>query len=224
MSDVTVISVKKRENVGKGAARAARRAGSIPCVVYGLGEDPVSIAVEELALNRLITQPGFFSQLFSLDVEGQKMNVLARDLQVHPVTDRPMHVDFLRVSADAVIAVEVPAVFINEEICPGLKEGGILNVVRYEIEVSCRPDAIPEQIEVDLSSFQLGDSIHISSVTLPDGVEPTITDRDFTIATIAAPTVVLDEDPAEDGEAGEAADGETTDAEGEGDGDSEDKE
>ncbi|MEK9827782.1 MAG: 50S ribosomal protein L25/general stress protein Ctc [Rhodospirillales bacterium] len=192
MSDITTISVSRRENVGKGAARAARRAGIIPAVVYGTDAEPISVGIQELELNRLIKQTGFFSQLFQLDVEGDKMNVLARDLQVHPVTDRAMHVDFLRVAANATITVSVPAAFINEDECPGLREGGILNVVRYDIEVSCRPDAIPEQIEVDLTGFQVGDSIHISSVSLPEGVEVTITDRDFTIATIAAPTKVVE--------------------------------
>lgn len=221
MSDTQVISVARRETVGKGAARAARRGGAIPGVVYGLGETPVAIAIEELELNRLINQGGFFSQLFSLDVGGDKMNVLARDLQVHPVTDRPMHVDFLRVAADAKIAVEVPAVFINEETCQGLRDGGILNVVRYAIEVSCRPDSIPEQIEVDLTGFEIGDSIHISSVKLPDGVEPTITDRDFTVATIAAPAKTLEEEDAEAAEA--AADGEAADGEAASDGDADAK-
>jgi large subunit ribosomal protein L25 len=192
MSDITTISVSRRENVGKGAARAARRAGIIPAVVYGTEAEPISVGIQELELNRLIKQTGFFSQLFQLDVEGDKMNVLARDLQVHPVTDRAMHVDFLRVAANATITVSVPAAFINEDECPGLREGGILNVVRYDIEVSCRPDAIPEQIEVDLTGFQVGDSIHISAVSLPNGVEVTITDRDFTIATIAAPTKVVE--------------------------------
>ena len=192
MSDITTISVSRRENVGKGAARAARRAGIIPAVVYGTEAEPISVGIQELELNRLIKQTGFFSQLFQLDVEGDKMNVLARDLQLHPVTDRAMHVDFLRVAANASITVSVPAAFINEDECPGLREGGILNVVRYDIEVSCRPDAIPEQIEVDLTGFQVGDSIHISSVSLPEGVEVTITDRDFTIATIAAPTKVVE--------------------------------
>jgi large subunit ribosomal protein L25 len=192
MSDITTISVSRRENVGKGAARAARRAGIIPAVVYGTEAEPISVGIQELELNRLIKQTGFFSQLFQLDVEGDKMNVLARDLQVHPVTDRAMHVDFLRVAANATITVSVPAAFVNEDECPGLREGGILNVVRYDIEVSCRPDAIPEQIEVDLTGFQVGDSIHISAVSLPNGVEVTITDRDFTIATIAAPTKVVE--------------------------------
>ena len=221
MSDTQVITVARRENVGKGAARAARRGGSIPGVVYGLGETPVAIAIEELELNRLLNQGAFFSQLFSLDVAGDKMNVLARDLQVHPVTDRPMHVDFLRVAADAMIAVEVPAVFINEEACQGLRDGGILNVVRYAIEVSCRPDSIPEQIEVDLAGFEIGDSIHISSVKLPDGVEPTITDRDFTVATIAAPAKTLEEEDAEAAEA--AADDEAAEGEDAADGETEAK-
>ena len=192
MSDITTISVSRRENVGKGAARAARRAGIIPAVVYGTEAEPISVGIQELELNRLIKQTGFFSQLFQLNVEGDKMNVLARDLQVHPVTDRAMHVDFLRVAANATITVSVPAAFVNEDECPGLREGGILNVVRYDIEVSCRPDVIPEQIEVDLTGFQVGDSIHISAVSLPNGVEVTITDRDFTIATIAAPTKVVE--------------------------------
>ena len=209
MSDITTISVSRRENVGKGAARAARRAGIIPAVVYGTEAEPISVGIQELELNRLIKQSGFFSQLFQLDVEGDKMNVLARDLQVHPVTDRAMHVDFLRVAANATITVSVPAAFINEDECPGLREGGILNVVRYDIEVSCRPDAIPEQIEVDLTGFQVGDSIHISSVSLPEGVEVTITDRDFTIATIAAPTKVVE--TAEE-TAGSGSEEETEDA------------
>lgn len=198
MSDIQTISVTHRPLVGKGAARAARRAGSIPAVVYGLDKDPVSIAIEELALNRLMTQASFYSQLFILDIAGEKMNVLARDVQVHPVTDRAMHVDFLRVDADVAISVEVPAVFLNEEDCQGLREGGILNIVRHTIEVSCRPDAIPEQIEVDLTGFQVGDSVHISAVKLPDGVTPTITDRDFTIATIAAPSVSTATDDEEE--------------------------
>lgn len=207
MSDIQTITVARRDALGKGAARAARRAGAVPGVVYGLNETPVAIAIEEIVLNRLLGQGAFFSQLFSLDVAGDKMNVLARDLQVHPVTDRPMHIDFLRVSADAEITVEVPVVFINEEASQGLRDGGVLNVVRYEVEVSCRPDAIPEQLEVDLTGYEMGDSIHISSVALPDGVSPTITDRDFTVATIAAPAKSLEQED-EEAAAAEAADGE----------------
>ena len=206
MSEAITINATRRSEVGKGAARAARRAGQIPGIVYGAGADPVAIALEELALNRLLGQPGFFSHLFQLDVAGEKMNVLARDLQVHPVTDRAMHVDFLRVSTDTVIAIEVPAVFLNEDDCPGLREGGILNIVRHAIELYCRPDAIPEQIEVDLTGYEVGDSIHISAIKLPAGVEPTITDRDFTVATIAAPAKMADAAEAEDdGESAKAA-------------------
>lgn len=215
MSEIETIAVSRRENLGKGASRAARRAGSVPGVVYGLNETPVAIAIEELALNRLLTHANFFSHMFSLEVAGQKMNVLARDLQVHPVTDRPMHIDFLRVSADTAIDVEVPAVFINEEDCPGLNEGGILNIVRYTVEVSCRPDAIPDQIEIDLTGYEMGDSIHISSVKLPEGVEPTITDRDFTVATIAAPAKTVEEEDAEAAAAEAEAAGEGEDEDGE---------
>lgn len=213
MSDTEVIPSTLRESVGTGAARAARREGKVPAVVYGLDKEPTAIAIDELILNRLINSGSFYSQLYKLEIGGQKVNVLARDLQVHPVTDRAMHVDFLRVAANVAIAVEIPVTFLNEETCPGLLDGGILNVVRYSIEVSCRPDAIPEQIEVDLATAQLGDSIHISSVTLPDGVEPTIDDRDFTIATIAAPSVAAETDDADDET--EAADGEETEGEAE---------
>ena len=201
MNDTDTLSVQRRDVVGKGSARAARRAGMIPGVVYGLGKDPISIAVDELALNRMINSGALYSQLYKLDVGGETLSVLARDLQVHPVTDRAMHIDFLRVDANAEIAVEIPVVFLNEDNCPGLTEGGILNVVRYSIEVSCRPDAIPEQIEVDLANAQVGDSLHISEVALPDGVTPTITDRDFTIATIAQPRVEA-EPAADDAEGG----------------------
>ncbi len=193
MSEIETINVQRRDAVGKGAARAARRAGMIPGIVYGLDQAPVAIALGERELNRLrMRGAAFFSHLYRLAFDGQAMSVLARDVQVHPVTDRPMHVDFLRVDVNEAITVEVPVVFINEEACPGLREGGILNVVRHEVEVECRPDAIPEQIEIDLAQAQIGDSLHISSVKLPDGVKPTITDRDFTIATIAAPSVMPD--------------------------------
>lgn len=209
MSDIEIIEAARRENLGKGNARADRRAGNVPGVVYGEKKDPIAISINFRTMNRLINQPGFFATLFSLDVAGDKMNVLARDLQLHPVSDVPMHVDFLRVAADAKIAVEVQVNFINEDKSQGLLDGGILNVVRYAIEVFCRPDAIPEQIDVDMTGFEVGDSVHISSVTLPDGVEPTITDRDFTIATIAA--VVTEAAAAESEETegeGEGEDGE----------------
>lgn len=217
MSDIQTITAEGRTDLGKGAARAARRAGMVPAIVYGQDADPVAIAVDIRQVNRLINHAGFFSTLFSLEVGGDKLAVLARDLQLHPVTDVPMHMDFLRVDADTAIAIEVQVTFINEEQCQGLIDGGILNVVRYTVEVMCRPDAIPEEITVDLSGFELGESVHISNVNLPDGVEPTITDRDFTIATIVAPAKMEAETTEGEGEGGaegeEGAEGEDSDAE-----------
>ncbi|XDZ66162.1 50S ribosomal protein L25/general stress protein Ctc [Alphaproteobacteria bacterium LSUCC0684] len=189
MSDTMTLSASKRDRAGKGSARAARRAGLIPAVIYGDRKDPLSINLDANAFGKLISTPGIFSQILNLDVDGEKNNVLARDIQFHPVTDVPMHVDFLRIAKGATIAVSVPVVFLNEEKSPGLKSGGVLNVVRYEVEINCPAMSIPENLEVDLEGTVVGDSIHISAVSLPEGVEPTITDRDFTIATIAAPTV-----------------------------------
>jgi large subunit ribosomal protein L25 len=198
MSDVTTLNAEKRDRAGKGSARAARRAGLIPAVIYGDRKDPLSITLDANAFNKLISTPGIFSQLLNITVDGEKSNVLARDIQFHPVTDVPLHVDFLRISKGATIAVSVPVVFLNEEKSPGLKAGGVLNVVRYEVEVNCPATSIPENLVVDLEGTVVGDSIHISAVSLPEGVEPTITDRDFTIATIAAPTVAPVETETED--------------------------
>ena len=201
MSDTMTLSASKRDRAGKGSARAARRAGLIPAVIYGDRKDPLSINLDANAFKKLISTPGIFSQLLNITVDGEKNNVLARDIQFHPVTDVPLHVDFLRISKGATITVSVPVVFLNEEKSPGLKAGGVLNVVRYEVEVSCPATNIPENVEVDLEGTVIGDSIHISAVTLPQGVEPTITDRDFTIATIAAPTVASAETQVDEGDA-----------------------
>jgi large subunit ribosomal protein L25 len=142
--------------------------------------------------------------VYTLDI-GKGERVLPRDVQYHPVTDRALHIDFLRVTTDTKLAVEVAVKFINEEECPGLKRGGVLNIVRRTVEFFCRVDDIPNEIEIDLSGLEIGDGVHISMVKLPDGVEPTITERDFTIATIAAPTVVVEDDTTEgaEGQAGE---------------------
>ncbi len=201
MAEATM-AVTARDRAGKGAARAERRAGRIPAVIYGGKADPVMISVEPRDLQREMNAGNLFSTVYSLDVGGKNERVLPRDVQVHPVTDRAQHIDFLRVTADTKLAVEVPCNFINEEDCPGLRRGGVLNVVRYTIEFICRVDDIPNEIEIDLSGLEIGEGVHISMVKLPDGVEPTITDRDFTIATIAAPTVVVEETAAE-GEEGE---------------------
>ena len=207
MAEATM-AVTARDRAGKGAARAERRAGRIPAVIYGGKADPVKISVEPRDLQREMTAGNLFSTVYTLDVGGRNERVLPRDVQFHPVTDRAQHIDFLRVTADTKLAVEVPCNFINEEECPGLRRGGVLNVVRYAIEFICRVDDIPNEIDIDLAGLEIGEGVHISMVMLPDGVEPTITDRDFTIATIAAPTVVAEETAAEsdEGEEGEEGD------------------
>jgi large subunit ribosomal protein L25 len=223
MSDQATISAELRGTSGTGAARATRRSGYIPGIVYGADIESLSIAVERDALGREAHQASFFAQLYKLKVGDKTLDVLARDLQLHPVTDAIMHVDFLAVKANAMIAVNVPVIFLNEEECKGLIRGGVINIVRHEVELMCPANSIPEQIELDLAGLDIGDSIHISSVALPDGVTPTIDDRDFTIATIAAPTVqeevveATDEEGME-GEAGEGA-GEAGEGDGEGGGD-----
>ena len=205
MSDVSTLSARARDRVGKGSARAARREGLVPAVIYGDKQDPLSIVVTRRELDKLIHTGSFFSQLLDIEVDKQKHRVLPRDLQQHPVSDFAWHVDFLRVSASSELDVEIPVEFTNDEASPGLTRGGVLNVVRYTIEVTCRADSIPEKLVVDLTGLDIGDSVHISAVSLPDGVTPTIDDRDFTIATIAAPTVVSDEQAEAEAEAAEEA-------------------
>ena len=205
MAEATM-AVTARDRAGKGAARAERRAGRIPAVIYGGKANPVMISVEPRDLQREMTAGNLFSTVYTLDVGGKNERVLPRDIQYHPVTDRAQHIDFLRVTSNTKLAVEVPCNFINEDGSPGLRRGGVLNVVRYAIEFICRVDEIPNEIDIDLSGLEIGEGVHISMVTLPDGVEPTITDRDFTIATIAAPTVVAEETAGEDVEEGEEGD------------------
>jgi large subunit ribosomal protein L25 len=207
MADVTTLAGSPRDLAGKGPARAARRAGAIPGVIYGNKIDPVTLTVERKALEKLLQIPGFFTRLLDVDIDGEEHRVLPRDVQFHPVSDAPMHVDFLRFSADRRITVSVPAHFTDEEESPGLKRGGVLNIVRHELEVQCTADNIPEVFEISLEGFDIGDSIHASVVKLPEGVEFVISDRDFTIATVAAPTVVAEEAAAEGEEGLEGEEG-----------------
>ena len=219
MSDTIALPAEPRERVGKGAARAVRRAGRVPAVIYGDRKDPLTISLDPRDVDRELHRPGFFATLYDVEVGGKKHRVLPRDVQLDPVSDRTVHVDFLRVAQDTEVTVNVPVNFVNEEESPGLKRGGVLNIVRHEIEFTCRADAIPQQIELDLTGLEIGDSVHISMVKLPDGVTPTITDRDFTIATVAAPSAVkaeaAEEQAAAEGEEGEAPAGEEAAAEGE---------
>jgi large subunit ribosomal protein L25 len=210
MTDITVLTANAREKVGKGSAREARRQGNIPAVIYGDKKSPIPIVVEQKILVRYLSTGGFFNTLFDIDINGELNRVLPRDVQLHPVTDVPEHVDFLRVSATTKISVEVPVEFIGDDVSPGIKSGGVLNVVRYTVEVSCTPDLIPSSLLLDLSSAEIGDSLHISAVNLPEGVTPTISDRDFTIATIVAPTVVRDEATSDDESDGEDSETEAT--------------
>ena len=207
MSDVASLDAEAREQAGKGAARALRRSGRVPAVIYGDKKDPTPISIDGHTLQIELSQAGFYLRLYDIKVNGKNERVLPRDVQRHPVTSAPLHVDFLRISAGATIAVNVGVVFENEELSPGLKRGGVLNVVRYEIELVCPAAAIPEQIVIDLTGLDIGDGIHISNVKLPPDVEPVIADRDFTIATIASPTVEEEEVEEEEGEEIEGEEG-----------------
>ena len=219
MEDVAELQADRREAGSKGAVREMRRVGRVPGVVYGGCEETLAISIEEAILAQERGKGGFFSRLYSLVVDGKTCRVLAREVQVHPVTEELIHVDFLRLGTDSRVNVDVPMVFRNEEECPGLKRGGVLNIVRCTIELVCRADAIPTLIEADIGELDIGDSVKISAVSLPEGVQLVIADRDFTIATVAAPTVMVEEEETEEevaevGEDGELLDGETPPTEG----------
>ncbi|MBN8500889.1 MAG: 50S ribosomal protein L25/general stress protein Ctc [Sphingomonadales bacterium] len=194
MSDTLTLPAETRERAGKGASRALRREGRVPAVVYGGNEDPVAIHIEEKLLIKQLGTGHFFNSIVEVEVGGKKVRTLPKDVAFHPVTDRPLHADFLRLSKDSTVHVEVPVVFANEEASPGLKRGGVLNIVRHELELVCPSDKIPDEIAIDVTGFDVGDSIHISHVKLPQGVSSAITDRDFTIATIVAPSGLRSEE------------------------------
>jgi large subunit ribosomal protein L25 len=193
MPEIMSLSAELRERAGKGAARATRRAGRVPAIIYGDHKDPVLISLAPRELSRAMAKPGFLATLIELQVDGATHRSLPREVQYHPVTDAPLHVDFMRVGAGALVAVTVPVVFINHERSPGLRRGGILNIVRHGIEVVCAVEKIPDRIVVDLDGLDIGDSLHIHSVAMPEGVRPVIHERDFTIATISASSAVREE-------------------------------
>lgn len=188
MTKIIALAATARDRAGKGTARATRREGRIPAVIYGNKEAPLMISLDSTKFTRELHRPGFFTHLFDIELDGTKHRVLARDVQLDPVYDRPLHADFLRVSDTTEISIKVPVEFANADTCPGLKRGGVLNVVRHDIEVYARANNIPEKIVVDLAGADVGASIHISAVKLPEGVRPTIDDRDFTVVTIATPS------------------------------------
>jgi large subunit ribosomal protein L25 len=193
MPEIISLSAEPRPLAGKGAARATRRAGRVPAIVYGDNQDPALISLEPRELSRCLARPGFYNHLVEITVDGATHRTLPREVQYHPVSDAPLHVDFQRVSAGAQVHVTVPVVFVDQERSPGLRRGGILNVVRHGIEMLCSVDNIPERLVVSLAGLEIGDSIHIGAVEMPQGVRSAIHERDFTIASIAASSAVREE-------------------------------
>ncbi|MET3825653.1 large subunit ribosomal protein L25 [Sphingomonas sp. PvP055] len=190
MSEQMTLAAETREQVGKGASRLLRREGRVPAVIYGNKQEPLSIHVEEKALMRLLNTGHFMNSVVMLDAGGNQVRTLPKDVTFDVVTERPVHVDFLRIGAHSTVTVAVPVVFTDEDEAPGIKkDGGVLNVTRHEIEVVCDAAEIPGEITISLAGLEVGASIHISDVKLPKGVEPSIADRDFAIATIVPPTV-----------------------------------
>jgi len=218
MAEEAIFPAKARERAGKGAARAVRREGLVPGVVYGDNKDPQTISVDPRHIIKQLELGLLYSTIYTIDVDGgAKEKALPRDVQFHPVTDDPLHIDFMRLRKGSKINVNIPVTFINEDECPGLAEGGIMNVTRDEVELLCPADAIPNEVECDLTGINIGDTIRISMVALPEGVEPVIQDRDFVVANISAPISVealeeLDEEVGEE----DMGDGEDAGEEGEG--------
>lgn len=190
MSEQLTLSAEARDRAGKGASRALRREGRVPAVIYGNNEEPQSIHVEEKLLNKLLGTGHFFNSVVFVDVDGKKIRTLPKDVAFHPVTDRPLHADFLRVSEHATVHVNVPVRFENEDASPGLKKGGVLNIVAHEIELIVDAAHIPDDVVIDLAGFDLGESIHISGVKLPKGAKAALEEQDFTVATIVAPSAL----------------------------------
>jgi large subunit ribosomal protein L25 len=196
MAGTKTLNAMARDGTGKGAARGVRRQGRIPGVIYGGGDAAAPVSLDYRELNKLIYAGHFLTTIFELDVDGAKQRVIPRDYQLDPIKDQPLHVDFLRLKPGASLRVEVPVHFINQDICPGLKKGGSLNIVRHAIAVRVPADAIPEAVVADLASLQINDSVHIDAILLPEGCKLTQRERDFTIATIAPPLVAAEETTA----------------------------
>ena len=186
-------------NKDQGSTISILNKGFVPGIIYGKNTDPTKISFEYKILEKLMKSGSFYSKIIDLDIEGKKEKILPKQLQYHPVTDRVIHFDFLRVQNDTKVTVEVEVVFLNREACPALKKGGVLNLVRRLVELNCNANNIPEKLEFDLIASEIGDAIKISDINLPEGVKPVIKDRDFVIATLAPPTVEVEETKAEDG-------------------------
>ncbi|MCB1384653.1 MAG: 50S ribosomal protein L25/general stress protein Ctc [Nitratireductor sp.] len=189
MSTTHELKAQVRERVGKGAARELRRNSMVPAVIYGDNKDPLTIAVPYKELSMLINAGGFSNTILEVEVDGTKHRVLPKDYQREPVRDFFTHVDFLRIGRNTRVTVEIPVHYINEDDCPGIRKGGVLNVVRHHLEVTCSANAIPEYFEIDLTGLGIEDVVHASRIALPEGVKLTVTDRDPTMCSIAPPTV-----------------------------------
>ena len=209
MSKTYELKAEAREKVGKGSARAIRRNGKVPAVIYGDKKPPLAITLSYKDVYYKIHGGAFLTTVATIDLDGKKIQVLPKEYQLDPVRDFPLHVDFLRVTKNTEVTVAVPVHFINEEKSPGIKRGGVLNVVRHEVEFLCPANAIPDSITVDLTGTEIGDAIHISSITLPEDVKPVIADRDFTVATIASSSAMKSEDSETEEAVVEATDEET---------------
>ena len=194
MSDQLTLPAEARDRAGKGASRALRRDGRVPAVVYGEKKEPLSIHVEEKLLSKMLSTGHFMNSVVMIDYQGKPQRTLPKAVDFHPVTSRPIHVDFLRIGEHTKVHVAVPMRFDNEEASPGLKRGGVLNVVIHELELVCDAAHIPNEIHVPLDGLEIGDSIHISAVKLPNGVTPANTEEDFTVATIVAPSAMKAEE------------------------------
>ena len=190
MSEQLTLSAEARDRAGKGASRALRREGRVPAVIYGNNEDPQMVHVEEKLLNKLLGTGQFFNSVVMVEVGGKQVRTLPKDVAFHPVSDRPLHADFLRVSEHASVHVNVPVVFINEEKSPGIKRGGVLNIVLHELELICDAAEIPDDIAIDLAGFDVGDTVHLSNISLPTGAKSAAEDPELTIATIVAPSAL----------------------------------
>jgi large subunit ribosomal protein L25 len=221
MSEQLTLPAEARDRAGKGASRALRRDGRVPAVVYGEKKEPLSIHVEEKLLNKMLSTGHFMNSVIMIDYQGKPHRTLPKAVDFHPVSSRPIHVDFLRIGEHTKVHVAVPVRFDNDEESPGLKRGGVLNVVQHELDIVCDAANIPGEIHIDLTGLEIGDSIHISQVKLPDGVIPSNKDEDFTVATIVSPSAMKAEEEeatvegevpivgeeGEEGEGGEAAEG-----------------
>ena len=213
MSEQLTLPAEARNRAGKGASRALRRDGRVPAVIYGDNKDALSIHVEEKLLSKMLSTGHFMNSVIMIDAGGEPHRTLPKDVQFHPVSSRPIHVDFLRIGEHSKVTVAIPVRFDNEEESPGLKRGGVLNVVQHELELVCDAAHIPSEIHIPLDGLEIGDSIHISQVTLPEGTTAAIDDRDFTVATIVAPSAMKAEEEEEAAAAAAAAEAELLEGE-----------